>query len=84
MTLKEMLDLRIIRDNVQIREFIPSADGLGTLETLCDVVRSYSIVEEKTLLDKGLDAKYLDYDIIEMWGTSHKYKLGIVIKSPKR
>lgn len=84
MTLKEMLDLRIIRDNVQINEFIPSADGLGTLKILCDVVRSYSIVEEKTLLDKGLNPKYLNYDIIEMWGTSNKYKLGIVIRSPKR
>ena len=84
MTLKEMLDLRIIRDNIQIKEFIQSAEGLGTVETLCDVVRSYSIVEEKTLLKKGLDAKYLNYDIIEMWGTRDKYKLGIVIKSPKQ
>lgn len=80
MTLKEMLDLRVIRDNVQIKEFIPSAEGLGTLKTLCDVVCSYSIVEEKTLLDKGLDAKYLDYDIIELWGTKSKFKVGIVIQ----
>ena len=84
MKLKEMLDLRIIRDNVQILEFVPDVNGFGSLNEICNCVRSYSLVDELLLIKNGLDAKYLDYNIIEMWGTGHKYKLGIVIKSPKQ
>ena len=84
MTLKEMLDLRIVRDNVQILEFIPDVNGLGGLNELCNCVRSYSLVDELLLIKNGLDLKYFDYEVIELWGTKNKFKVGIVIKSPKQ
>lgn len=84
MKLKEILDLRLIRNNVIIYEFIPTAEGLGSLEILCEVVRSFGIVEVNTLLSKGLNVKHLNYDIIEMFGSHNAHKLGIVIKKPKQ
>ena len=83
MTLKELIALKLIRDNVQVLEFTSSADGLGSLKTLCDCVRSFGIVDVERLCKAGLDQKYLDYDVIEIWGTKNIHKIGIVVEEVK-
>lgn len=80
MTLREFIDLKILRDNVQILEFIPDVNGFGSLNELCNCVRSYSLIDELLLIKKGLDLKYFDYEVIELWGTKSKFKIGIVIQ----
>lgn len=79
MKLREFIDLKILRDNVEIHEFKKDCIGLGDLTKHCALVRNYSIVTEDSLLKAGLEAKYLDYEITELCGSRQPFKTMIII-----
>lgn len=79
MTLRELIDLGIVRDNVKILVLFSKNFYSNTYE----VLRSFDFITKKQLVKAGLVEKQFDYDIVEMWGDKDRYKLTIVIKDPE-
>jgi len=80
MTLREFLNLKLLRDNVVVYERNLDYFELCELNQVGQLLRNWGVVEEAALIEKGkLAPKYLDFEIIELWATDCKYKTALVL-----
>ena len=81
MTLKELINLKIVRDNVKILVFKKDSIGLNGIIKEFDITRIMGrLVEEADLLKNGVQPEMFNYKVKEIWGTKDKFKIGIVIE----
>ena len=82
MTLQELLDLKLIRDNVHIlvNRKVPSG-----YEEEFQVNRIFArVVTKEDLIKVGVREEHFSYQVESIWGDKHPYKMGIVIKDQKK
>lgn len=81
MTLKELLNLKLIRDNIRIRVFTPDSSGLGEFTATYNILHIYCRCPEiQDLIANKVPEEYLDYKVTEICGSEHKYKIDIIIE----
>lgn len=75
MTLQQLLDLKIIHDNVLVlvdKEEFHVNRIMGRAVTKEDLVKA------------GVREELFSYEVESIWGDRHPYKMGIVIKEQKK
>ena len=76
MTLQELLNLKIIHDNVHIL-----ISGLEDSEEEFHANRILGRhVTKEDLVKAGMKEEYFSYKVESIWGDKHPFKMGIVIK----
>jgi hypothetical protein len=79
MTLKELLELGIITDNVRICYLENELHCKWAVDVL-NFTRNTGLVTIDKLLKAGLDEKYLSHKVIHIFGDKYKFKMGIHIE----
>lgn len=81
MTLKELLDLKIVHDNIRLLVFEPDCHGLGDFTEEHNILHIYGRrVEVEDLLKNNVRPELFNYEVKEIWGDRFKNKMGIVIQ----
>lgn len=80
MTLKELLEKKVLRDNVTVKVFKPDCFGLGEFTKEVTLVRNFGEVTEEKLSKAGLTRDLLDYQVSEVYGSRDRFKLEIILK----
>lgn len=81
MTLRELLNLKLVHDNVRLLVFTEDHAGLG------DFAEEYNVIHimgrsvlETDLVKVGVREELFNYKVKELWGDRDKFKMGIVIE----
>ena len=78
MTLQNLLDLKIIHDNVHI---LVNKTTIGEYEEEFQVTRILGrVVTKEDLVKAGVSDEHFSYQVESIWGDKHPFKMGIVIK----
>lgn len=78
MTLQNLLDLKIIHDNVHI---LVNKITKGEYEEEFQVNRILGrVVIKEDLVKAGVREEHFSYQVESIWGDRHPFKMGIVIK----
>ncbi len=81
MTLWELLNLKLVRDNVRILVFTKDSAALGDFAEEYNVIRIMGRpVLEEDLAKAGVREELFTYQVKELWGDKDKFKMGIVIE----
>ena len=83
MTLQELLDLKVVKDNILIAVFERDIYGLGNIIAEYHVNRKMGGLVTKEDLAK-IKEEYFSYKVKEIWGTVWKNKMAIVIEKEER
>ena len=85
MTLQQLLDLKIIHDNVHVLVEEVEESGKHRYEEEFHVNRILGrIVTKEDLVKAGVREELFSYKVESIWGDRHPYKMGIVIEEPKK
>ena len=81
MTLKELLNLKLVQDNVRLLVFTKDCAGLGNFAEEYNVIHIMGrCVVEADLVKVGVREELFNYKVKELWGDRHIFKMGIVIE----
>lgn len=79
MTLQQLLDLKIIHDNVHI---LVNKIAKGEYEEEFQATRILGrVVTKEDLVKAGVREEHFSYQVKSIWGDRHPFKMGIVIES---
>lgn len=82
MTLRELLNLRIVKDNVMIlvfeEEYMAKHSDYSEKYNILRIM-GRSVLEED-LVKAGVREELFNYQVKAIWGSDCKYKMGIVIE----
>lgn len=83
MTLKEFLNMKVLRDNIKVRCFKADSIGLGDyVGPIVDVIRIMGRpVEINDLLTHGMPSEWLDLEIREIRGADAKFKTYVIVEA---
>jgi len=77
MTLKELIEMKIVRDNIRI--LVEKDEDI--VEDRSVVRMAGRVVEESDLRKAGVSDKALGCEVIELWGDRDKFKMAIIVKA---
>ena len=82
MTLQQLLDLKIIHDNVHI---LVNRTAIAEYEEEFHVNRIMGrAVTKEDLVKAGVREDLFSYEVESIWGDKHPFKMGIVIEKQKK
>ena len=85
MTLQQLLDLKIIHDNVHVLVDEVEDSGKHRYEEEFHVNRILGrTVTKEDLAKAGVREELFSYKIVSIWGDRHPFKMGVVIKEQKK
>ena len=79
MTLQELLDLKIVYDNVVI---VLSNDDASSEEFNVTKILG-RVVTKEDLIKANVRNELFSYEVVSIWGSRQKFKMGIEIMKPK-
>lgn len=81
MTLRELLNLKLVKDNARVLVFTKDCAGLGYFAEEYNIIHIMGrCVLEADLVKVGVREELFNYKVKELWGDKHKFKMGIVIE----
>ena len=81
MTLQQLLDLKIIHDNVHVLVKEVKESGDYSIKEEFHVNRILGrIVTKEDLVKAGVREELFSYQVESIWGDRHPYKMGIIIE----
>lgn len=85
MTLQQLLDLKIIHDNVHVLVEEVEDSGKHRYEEEFHVNRILGrTVTREDLVKAGVREELFSYKVVSIWGDRHPFKMGVVIKEQKK
>ena len=78
MTLQELLDLKIVYDNVEIIVLNQDSEKFNVTKILGRPVTKEDLVKAK------VREELFSYEIASIWGSAQKFKMGIEITKPTK
>ena len=81
MTLQELLDLKIIQDNVHILVKDQQVEGEDSYKEHFHINRILGrTVVKEDFIKAGVKEEYFSYKVQSIWGDRNPFKMGIVIE----